>query len=83
MKTWNWISILHFRDRNSKPISKTQKSAPQNLNFDFDFEFLAGNLIFKISQLFSPVSLESHHETPKVEFSDIENPEIFIFASKF
>ena len=38
-KTWNSISILNFLDRNSKSIPKIEKSAPQNLKFDFDFEF--------------------------------------------
>ena len=37
---------MNFGDRNSKSIPKTQKSAPQNLKFDFDFEFWG--LKFKI-----------------------------------
>ena len=46
-KTWNSISILNFGDRNSKSIPKTQKSAPQNLKFDFDLEFLGQEIDFE------------------------------------
>ena len=41
------ISILNFGDRNSKFIPKIQKSAPQNLKFDFDFEFLGRKFDFE------------------------------------
>ena len=47
IKTWNSISILHFGDRNSKSIPKTPKSAPQNLKFDFDLEFLGQEIDFE------------------------------------
>ena len=47
LKTWNSISILNFGDRNSKSIPKTQKSAPQNLKFDFDLEFLGQEIDFE------------------------------------
>ena len=30
---------FNFGDSNSKSIPKIEKSAPQNLKFDFDFEF--------------------------------------------
>ena len=50
---------------------------------DFDFNFRAGNFIFKIPKSFSLISFESQFETPKFEISDFENPEILIFASKF
>ena len=43
----------------------------------------AENLISKISKSVFLIPLESHFETPKFEFSDIENPKILIFASKF
>ena len=39
IKTWNSFSILNFGDRHSKSITKIWKFAPQNLKFDYDFEF--------------------------------------------
>ena len=47
LKTSNSISILNFGDRNSKSIPKIEKSAPQNLKFDFDFEFLGRKFDFE------------------------------------
>ena len=35
----NSISIFNFGIENSKSIPKIEKSAPQNLKFDFDFQF--------------------------------------------
>ena len=49
--TSNSISILNFGDRNSKSIPKIEKSAPQNLKFDFDFEFWGLKFDFEILKI--------------------------------
>ena len=64
-------------------FAKNKKSASQNSKFDHDFDFLGQNLISKISKSISLISLEFRFETPKFEFSDVENHRIYIFASKF
>ena len=43
----------------------------------------AGNLTFKVPKSFSTISPESQFGTIKFEISDLENPKILIFASKF
>ena len=45
------------------------------------FNFLAENLISRIPKSVFLIPLESHFETQKIEFSDIENPQILIFVS--
>ena len=40
-------------------------------------------MIFKIPKSFSSIPLEFRFEAPKFEFSAVENPQIYIFASKF
>ena len=90
IKTWNSISILHFGDRNSKSISKTQKSAPQNLKFDFDFEFLGRKFDFENFKInFSNFSRISFRD-PKIRIQRCRKPlnlhfrfKIPIFASNF
>ena len=49
IKTWN--SILNFGDGNSKSTPKNQKSAPQNIKFDFDFQFSDPKFDFEILQI--------------------------------
>ena len=46
-------------------------------------KFRAQNLISQNPKLISAIPLESHFETQKFEFSDLENPEIYCFAPKF
>ena len=55
---------------------KNMKSAPQNLKFDFDFGFLGQkfDIILKNPKSTSAIPFESHIETSKFEFSDVENP---------
>ena len=40
------------------------------------------NFISKFWKSFSLIPLESHFETIKFEFSDLQNPQIYIFAAK-
>ena len=63
-------------------LRKNTKSAPQNLKLDCDLEFSIQKSIFQNPKLISPIPLESCCETQKFEISDVENPQILIFASK-
>ena len=59
--------------------------APQNLKIMFsiaNFGFGILKSIFKNPKSISPISLESHFETPKFEFSVADFPQIFFFVSK-
>ena len=49
--------------QNWKSTSKIQKSAPQNLKFDFDFEFWGQKFDFENPKSISPIPLESCFET--------------------
>ena len=60
-----------------------EKSGPQNLKFGFDFEFLSQKFDFENPKSTSPIPFEFRFGTSKFEISDIENPESFIFTSKF
>ena len=52
---------------------KNNKSAPQNMKFDFDFEFLGQKFDFESPKSVSLIPLESHFGTQKFEISDLEN----------
>ena len=55
-------------------FKKNTKLASQNLKLDCDFEFSIQKSIFENSKSLSSIPLEYHFETPKFEFSDVENP---------
>ena len=75
------FSILGIEIQNQSQKLKNQYVKTWNsisiLNFG------AGNLVFKIPKSFCLISFESQFETSKFKFSDVENPQIFIFAVKF
>ena len=52
---------------------------------DFERKFQISKIRFSklISKSVFSIPLESPFETPKFEFSDVENPQILIVASKF
>ena len=51
------------------------------LTSNLEFGFLKS--IFENPKSDFLIPLEYHFETPKFEFNDVENPQIYIFASKF
>ena len=64
LKTYNSISILNFGDAKLElSTSKIQKSAPQNLKFDFDFEFWGQKFDLENPKSICPIPLESCFET--------------------
>ena len=77
------IEIQNLSQKLKILVSKNEKSGPQNLQFDYDFQFLGRKFVFKIPKSFSLISLEFQFEAIKFEISSVENPHIFIFASKF
>ena len=65
-------------------ISKNKKSAPQNPKFNCDLDFLGPEFNFeKFSTSTSLVPLGFRFETPKSDFSVVENLQIYPFTSKF
>ena len=63
--------------------SKIKISHPKTMISISNLGFGIMKSIFKNPKSVSPFSLESCFETSKLKFSDVENPEILIFASKF
>ena len=87
-----WLIFINFNfvDRNSKSIPKIEKSAPQNLKFDFDFEFWGLKFDFEILKIAffnsSRISFRDHQirnqrcrKPPNLHFRF----KIHIFASNF
>ena len=67
----------------SKWIWKIQNLHLQIWNSIANLAFEILKSIFKNPKSDSPIPVESCFETSKFEFSDVENPKIYIFVSKF
>ena len=86
-KFWNFdFWKIGFRENEKIAPHNFEKMQHRHLkiwNSISILNFGAGKLISKIWKSFSSIPLECHFETPKFEFSDVENPQFYIAASKF